>query len=794
MKLRLPRVVPSVLLLVAAPAFGAPSPDAGPADLSPLSIEEVLRAPTLAAYSPPAFSPDGRLLAYVVTDNARRTGRMDDDEVRRQGFGWYGIAAEIWVTDLSTGERRKITEGGHNWSPNWSPDGTQLAFLGDRSGGSEKLGPARLWVWERSSGKLRQAGDADVREGHTGMPWLADGNSVLVSLFPEEMGREGWAASLEGKSASSDPRPGGVTARVFEFDPSAPGAAPMTDQVNLDYWRRDLGLIDTRTGNLRRIVTKARIGYTAFSADRRRMAYSILQRSEKPGAGQYLFDLVVQDLPDGKPRTVASGVRLDLFGDTFRLSPTADRIAWRTAGSLAQDEVFVVPVAGGEPRRISHNPKMDQVRFDVGPPVWDSAGKNLFFLREGVLWRAAADGSRAAVELGRPKDIEIAFLDVRQGRLFSPDGGSSAVVLATNPTTKRVGFARVDLGAGSVAPIFEEEKRYGGYGTEPAISPDGKSVAYVAEDPLHSPDLYVRGGDLSTARQVSEVAPALSSRAFGRAEVIEWRSIDGEAQRGALVYPAGYEKGKRYPLIVKVYGGSSISNDLNRFGYAIAAIENLQIYATRGYALLLADSKLHVGTPMVDLMKSVMPGIDAAIEKGVADSDRVGITGHSYGGYSTLSLIVQSPRFKAAVMRAGMGDMIAQYGQLAPDGTNYGLAWAETGQGRMGGSPWEFRERYLENSPIHYLDRVQTPLLIIHGGKDDAVPVYLADQVFTGLRRLGKAVTYARYEGEGHWEGTWSASNQLDALNREIAWFDRFLKGNAKASPTATTEKNGQPR
>jgi len=197
---------------------------------------------------------------------------------------------------------------------------------------------------------------------------------------------------------------------------------------------------------------------------------------------------------------------------------------------------------------------------------------------------------------------------------------------------------------------------------------------------------------------------------------------------------------------------------------------------------------------MVDLMKSVMPGIDAAIEKGVADSDRVGITGHSYGGYSTLSLIVQSPRFKAAVMRAGMGDMIAQYGQLAPDGTNYGLAWAETGQGRMGGSPWEFRERYLENSPIHYLDRVQTPLLIIHGGKDDAVPVYLADQVFTGLRRLGRAVTYARYEGEGHWEGTWSASNQLDALNREIAWFDRFLKGNAKASPTAATAKNGQPR
>jgi dipeptidyl aminopeptidase/acylaminoacyl peptidase len=105
-----------------------------------------------------------------------------------------------------------------------------------------------------------------------------------------------------------------------------------------------------------------------------------------------------------------------------------------------------------------------------------------------------------------------------------------------------------------------------------------------------------------------------------------------------------------------------------------------------------------------------------------------------------------------------------------------GAAAAITGQGRMGGSPWDYRERYIENSPIFYLDRVQTPLLIIHGDQDDAVPVHLADQVFTGLRRLGKAVTYARYPGEDHWEGSWSHAHRVDALERQIAWFDRFLK------------------
>jgi dipeptidyl aminopeptidase/acylaminoacyl peptidase len=486
-----------------------------------------------------------------------------------------------------------------------------------------------------------------------------------------------------------------------------------------------------------------------------------------------------QELATGTKRTIASDVRFTLMANSLSWSPRADAVAYRTGGPLAKDEVVVVPRAGGAVRIVADNPAADTLMFDVEAPVWDDQGRHVYFTRDGVLWRAAADGSGAAA-FASMAGREIDIVAARQQRLASTGGGRFAVVLISDPATKRVGFARVDLGSGKAAPIVEEDKRYGGYGTDAAISPDGTAIAYVAEDALQPADLYVLAGDLATPRRVSSVAPALGNHVFGRAEVIEWRGIDGETLHGALVYPAGHVAGTPCPLIIKVYGGSSISNDLNRFGYASAAFENLQLFATRGYALLLADSKLNLGTPMVDLMKSVMPGINRAVDLGVADPQRIGVTGHSYGGYSTLSLIAQSPRFKAAVMRAGMGDLVSGYGQLADDGTNYGLVWAETGQGRMGGSPWEFRERYLENSPFFYLDRVQTPLLIIHGSKDDAVPVYLADGVFTGLRRLGKTVSYARYEGESHWEGTWHRANQLDALNRVIAWFDRYLKGESR--------------
>jgi len=223
-----------------------------------------------------------------------------------------------------------------------------------------------------------------------------------------------------------------------------------------------------------------------------------------------------------------------------------------------------------------------------------------------------------------------------------------------------------------------------------------------------------------------------------------------------------------------VYGGSDVSNSLNQFGFASAPVDNLQVLATRGFAVLYADSRLNVGTPMLDLLKSVLPGVDRAVELGVADPDRIGITGHSYGGYSTLSLIVQTGRFKAAVASASIGNLAAAFGALRPDGTNYLMAWAETGQGRMGGSLWDQRQRYIENSPVFFLDRVTTPLLIVNGG-DDIAPT-LADEVFSDLRRLGKRVEYARYAGEDHWEGTWSLANQQDYLNRFVNWFEQYLK------------------
>jgi dipeptidyl aminopeptidase/acylaminoacyl peptidase len=140
------------------------------------------------------------------------------------------------------------------------------------------------------------------------------------------------------------------------------------------------------------------------------------------------------------------------------------------------------------------------------------------------------------------------------------------------------------------------------------------------------------------------------------------------------------------------------------------------------------------------------------IEQGIADPQRLGITGFSYGGYGVLATVVSTNRFKAAVVQSGSVDLIGMvYGTMSPSGTAmWAEAWAENGQGRMGAPLWDRRERYIENSPIFYLDRVTTPVLAMCGVQDEGVTPTQGNEIFVALRRLGKEVEYAKYFGEGH--------------------------------------------
>jgi len=324
--------------------------------------------------------------------------------------------------------------------------------------------------------------------------------------------------------------------------------------------------------------------------------------------------------------------------------------------------------------------------------------------------------------------------------------------------------------------MVEEDRSYGIVPLPKiAISSDGRRLVYASQSAADPEELWTMNATVDDRRKVTNVHAVFDRYVMGKGQVIEWKTLDGEQAYGAVLLPAGYQQGKRYPLIVYQYPFGRWSEWANFFGFNPFAspVENWQLLATRGYAVLIPDVHARPETYMQDIAKQVLPGVDKMIELGIADPERLGVTGQSDGGYGTLSLIVQTQRFKAALARSGTGNLISQYTYMTDNGNS---AYTAEMLIRTGGSLWEKRDRFIENSPIFYLNRVNTPVLLVHGAADTQVPSTSSDEVFVALRFLGKEVEYAKYAGESHGVAEWSYSNQIDYLNRMNAWFDRWLK------------------
>jgi dipeptidyl aminopeptidase/acylaminoacyl peptidase len=271
-------------------------------------------------------------------------------------------------------------------------------------------------------------------------------------------------------------------------------------------------------------------------------------------------------------------------------------------------------------------------------------------------------------------------------------------------------------------------------------------------------------------------------------------SGDSELLAATLRLPIGYQPGRRYPVVCVVYAGdaqSAVSDTTTsrRLFAGTADPTDPELLAAHGYVVLEPSIPLTDwggrGNPFLDIPKGLLPAVAELVHLGIADPDRIGIYGHSYGGYTALSAIGYSHWFKAAVASSSGGtDMMSFYGSLLGggryrrdviSGTGGGVqSWIETGQFRMGEPLLDNPLRYLENSPVLYSDRVTTPLLLIDGDQDIAVEQ--SDEVFMNLYRLGKRVRYVRYLGEGH--VVQSPANFRDMCREVFAWFDHYLGPN----------------
>ncbi|MGI8912802.1 MAG: alpha/beta hydrolase family protein [Chloroflexota bacterium] len=353
---------------------------------------------------------------------------------------------------------------------------------------------------------------------------------------------------------------------------------------------------------------------------------------------------------------------------------------------------------------------------------------------------------------------------------FWRTGAGKLLYLVQQPESKELGLARVDADSGEGEVLVTLPKSQANYVFGMEVS-TAETLYVLLEASDHPAELWrIQAGE---AARLLTLNPDLEGLALGQSRLIEYQALDGRPLRAALLLPPGFREGERVPLLVEVYGGSMGSDLVHRFGGGQAVVHP-QLLAAAGYALLLPDMPMAPRDPLRQLPGLVLPAVSKVVELGIADPERVGVLGNSYGGYCTLGLLVQTGRFRAAVANAGFYDLVGAYTALRDNGNAAWLGWAESGQGRMGGTLWEKRDAYIENSPLFYLDRVTTPLLLTCG-TEDIVPKAQPEAVFAGLRRLGKPVVLAEYEREDHWPGMWSDAAYRDLWERVVRWFGEHL-------------------
>jgi len=750
---------------------------------SALPVEDVLRVRSFANWSSVEVSPDDKWLAYVIEadKSAKPIGK---ETTRRSGVAGDEKGRDIWIVNTETGETRNLTGNtGDKWLPKWSPDGHLLAFLSDRDGG----GSAELWMWDVEKNNFNKIVDSAIDPLASQMEWTADGRGIFITIKSDGKSTAEYK-NKEIKSVSDDQRTSeekekSSTVRLYKSSASRTGDKeedPKSDPFPLNpRGLQDLVRVDVAMRRVTVVAHAQSIKTYKGSPDGSHIAYTITKRFEKAGSQQILYDLVVATLPRMKERVVAVDIRLGFDGD-FTWSPDGTAISYRPHGAEEKiRDCYIVTLRGGASRNITHLQPQEHTFAPLweSAPLWDKTGRYIYFDHDGALWRGSVSQARAS-QIARVPGHRIwpQLISQFNTLIWTVDGDRSTIIVAHDDVGKQDGFYKVDLTTGKNTKLIERGQCYTCVNSFRMLVPTHhaqQQIAYLAEDAEHGSDLWLSDVTFKNPKRLSNLNPQFDKYKLGSAQLINWLSDDGERLYGALLLPSRYQNGKRYPLVVGVYAGGLLSNYFDHFGLFTAGM-NPQLLATRGYAVLLPDSPQHEGTPMVDVAKTVLPGVNRVIEMGIADPERLGVMGHSNGGYGTLALIVQTRRFKAAIDVDGMGDLIGDYSWMGKDGTAFGTSNLEHAQDALGGTPWQLRERYIENSPFYYLDRVETPLLIVHVTGDPVVPSFLGDQIFVALRRLGKEVEYAKYEGEAH--GPSGFVNQVDHNNRMIAWFDKYLR------------------
>jgi dipeptidyl aminopeptidase/acylaminoacyl peptidase len=694
------------------------------------------------------LSSDGRWVAATITSLRDRIG-VDN---YRYGDPTYvrPSQAELWVFDTRSGAARPVYDGKRNvLQVAWSPDGRHLAIVEAR--GDDFV----AWIWDRESGRESEIAPPERRElagqGTARVEWAADGTSLLLPLRSE-----GWRP--EAQQEFSRLTQGPIVVQTSE----EPFLA--WESLRRRSGTQSLVRYDIESGAVSEVIPTMALGGYGLTADRARIVYD-----------QDITEKTSYDVIFGRINTVKVVLAEGGEPETVIESTAEVEATWsedRCCFAFSKDgDVFLASIDDPEPKRLTGEEEDDadededkdedededeKPRYSVssvGP-----GGEWVVATSKQGFWLLEADGEEPYLFLERDEDDELAprYRVVE----WSVDGESFYLSYASRREWER-GLFRYNIAGREMTELVKDGRLYSGW----SLSEDGSTFVFSAAPGNRPYDLYAADPEFRDVRRLTTANPDLEAKRLGRTELISYLDVGGHTLHGVVYYPTDYQEGLAYPTIFIVY--ERFFDD--RFNGTINVLTN------NGYLVVNPSVELEIGYPGEAWMKGVTSAANKLVEMGLADPDRLGVHGTSYGGYATNLLITQTDRFKAAINISGKVDMISFYTDSPRLGVR-NIHAPEKSQDRIGATLWEQPHKYVAHSAIMYADRIDTPLLLITGEQDHNVPARTTMEMFYALRRLGKTVEWVNYVDGGHGMPRMSVEMVHDYHQRILGWYEKHLK------------------
>jgi dipeptidyl aminopeptidase/acylaminoacyl peptidase len=665
----------------------------------------------------PQMSPDGQWIAYVrsAVDRVENTYRRN-----------------IWLVSTGGGPPKPFSAGAaQDFMPRWSPDGKKLAFVSTRKGDKPQI-----YVIPVDGGEARVL--TKGRQGASNPAWSPDGGSIAFTsrVSAEERARE-------DRDEREEPPEDAFEAKQRRE------AEKHREQMRLD--PRVIGRQPYRVG-------------TEFLDGRRTHLYVVAIAAADPEATEEQKKprrITDGDVDYAPPVWSADGTSLL----TNRTRDPESNTAW-----IYQDLYRVSVPAPGQAR--SEPVPLTGPGFSDVNPRPSPDGQYVAYLRRSEE-RITAQASRLVVIPvggGEPRDVAPDFDRGVADFRWSPDSQSLMLMAGDKGDTY---LKTVPVAGGVPVPVVTGRREVVAFDT----ARNSGQIAFVAATPDHPPDVFTAAWQGDGERRLTEVNSAfLARKQVLPVETIWYGAPDGVDIQGWVIKPPGFDAGQKYPLAVEIHGGPHAM-----WGPSTRSMwHEWQCLAARGYVVFFCNPRgsdgygyafrdaIHGQWGQAD-MPDILSGVDHLVKQGYIDTDRMAVTGGSYGGFMTGWIVGHDQRFAAAVSQRGVYHLASFFGTSDIP---------ELIEGEFDARPWDAYEVLWQHSPLSYVEAIHTPLLIIHSERDFRVPIPDAEHLFLMLRWLGRPVEFVRYPREGHeLSRSGEPRHRVDRLQRILGWFDKYCKG-----------------